>query len=166
MTTNTMREAVLKILTSYEQEMEHYGYYESNPGVSVDDFEEIADEIVAWQAAQSAPVVDTDKTGICIDGVHMAPVATSITAQELDALRKDAERYRYLSSMATQQADTIGPIFRIDVRRTPKTLFNFDAAIDHDFGCLPFAVAASAAFCALLATSCAAADIPLIAVTT
>ena len=45
--------------------------------------------------------------------------------------RKDALRYRYLSSMATQQADTLGPIFRIDVRRTPQTLFNFDAAVDH-----------------------------------
>lgn len=46
--------------------------------------------------------------------------------------REDAERYRYLSSMATQQADALGPIFRIDVRRTtPQTLFNFDAAVDH-----------------------------------
>ena len=44
--------------------------------------------------------------------------------------REDALRYRYLSSMATQQADTLGPIFRIDVRRTPKALFNFDAAVD------------------------------------
>lgn len=43
----------------------------------------------------------------------------------------DAERYRCLSSMATQQADALGPIFRIDVRRTPQTLFNFDAAVDH-----------------------------------
>lgn len=47
------------------------------------------------------------------------------------ALREDAERYRCLSSMATQQADYLGPIFRIDVRRTPQTLFNFDAAVDH-----------------------------------
>ena len=45
--------------------------------------------------------------------------------------REDAERYRYLSSVATQQADTLGPIFRIDVRRTPQTMFNFDAAVDH-----------------------------------
>lgn len=50
-----MREAVLKILASYKQEMERYGYYSSNPGVSVDDFEEIADEIVAWQAARTVP---------------------------------------------------------------------------------------------------------------
>ena len=56
MTDNTkMREAVLKILASYKQEMERYGYYSSNPGVSVDDFEEIADEIVAWQAARTVP---------------------------------------------------------------------------------------------------------------
>lgn len=51
-----MRESVLKILASYKQEMERYGYYSSNPGVSVDDFEEIADEIVAWQVAQAEPV--------------------------------------------------------------------------------------------------------------
>ena len=56
MSDNTkMREAVLKILASYKQEMERYGYYSSNPGVSVDDFEEIADEIVAWQAARTVP---------------------------------------------------------------------------------------------------------------
>ncbi len=60
MTDNTkMREAVLKILASYKQEMERYGYYSSNPGVSVDDFEEIADEIVAWQAARTLPEVIT-----------------------------------------------------------------------------------------------------------
>lgn len=51
---------------------------------------------------------------------------------ENERLREDAERYRCLSSMATQQADYLGPIFRIDVRRTtPQTLFNFDAAVDH-----------------------------------
>ncbi len=72
MTANTMRESVLKILTSYKQEMERYGYYTSNPGVSVDDFEEIADEIVAWQAAQAEQ------------------------SAELERLRKDAARYRWL----------------------------------------------------------------------
>ena len=35
--------------------------------------------------------------------------------------------------VATQQADYLGPIFRIDVRRTPQTLFNFDAAVDHAY---------------------------------
>lgn len=57
MTDNTkMREAIIKILNEYTQEMEHYGYYESNLGVSVDDYEDIADEIIAWQAAKSAAV--------------------------------------------------------------------------------------------------------------
>lgn len=45
--------------------------------------------------------------------------------------REDAERYRCLSSLATQQADHLGPIFRIDVRRSPQNLFNFDASVDH-----------------------------------
>ena len=49
---------------------------------------------------------------------------------ENERLRKDAERYRCLSSMATQQADYLGPIFRIDVRRSEPYLFNFDAAVD------------------------------------
>lgn len=53
-----------------------------------------------------------------------------LKSPEIQALRKDAERYRKLSAMATQQADSLGPIFRIDVRRSAPYLFNFDAAID------------------------------------
>ena len=41
--------------------MERYGYYSSNPGVSVDDFEEIADEIVAWQAARTVPSLHAEQ---------------------------------------------------------------------------------------------------------
>ena len=51
-------------------------------------------------------------------------------AAALEAAREDAERYRWLRAMATQQADSLGPIFRIDVRRSAPYLFNFDAAID------------------------------------
>lgn len=51
-------------------------------------------------------------------------------ADALEAARKDAARYRCLSAMATQQADYLGPIFRIDVRRSEPYLFNFDAAVD------------------------------------
>ena len=50
--------------------------------------------------------------------------------EERDELAKDAARYRCLSAMATQQADSLGPIFRIDVRRSEPYLFNFDAAVD------------------------------------
>ncbi len=81
MTANTMRESVLKILTSYKQEMERYGYYTSNPGVSVDDFEEIADEIVAWQAAQAEQ------------------------SAELERLRKDAERMQKALSDIAEWTD-------------------------------------------------------------
>lgn len=49
----------------------------------------------------------------------------------LATLRKDAERYRWLAAKATQQADSIGPIFRIDVRRkNDGTPFSLGAAID------------------------------------
>lgn len=54
--------------------------------------------------------------------------ARPVTASH-DLLR-DAARYRWLAEQATQQADARGPIFRIDVRRTEKTLFNFGGAID------------------------------------
>lgn len=55
----------------------------------------------------------------------------ALASPEVQALHKDAERYRKLREMATQQADSLGPIFRIDVRRSAPYLFNFDAAIDH-----------------------------------
>lgn len=45
-------------------------------------------------------------------------------------LLRDAARYRWLAEQATQQADTLGPIFRIDVRRSEQTLFNLGSAID------------------------------------
>lgn len=53
-----------------------------------------------------------------------------LQSEQVQAWKKDAERYRKLSAMATQQADSLGPIFRIDVRRSAPYLFNFDAAID------------------------------------
>lgn len=57
----------------------------------------------------------------------------SMACEMADAMlkaREDAARYRWLRAMATQQADSLGPIFRIDVRRSAPYLFNFDAAID------------------------------------
>ena len=41
-----MKEIIIKILESHTHEMEGYSYYGSNPGVSEDDYEEIADEII------------------------------------------------------------------------------------------------------------------------
>ncbi len=37
---------IMKILEKYTREMEGYSYFSSNPGVSQDDYEEIADEII------------------------------------------------------------------------------------------------------------------------
>jgi len=83
--------------------------------------EKTAVAFAAWRAALEAARGDYEALQAERDALQA----------ECEKLRKDAERYRYLSSMATQQADTLGPIFRIDVRRTPQTLFNFDAAVDH-----------------------------------
>lgn len=60
---------------------------------------------------------------------YVAALRSAIALQSQDA--EDAQRYRKLRAMATQQADSLGPIFRIDVRRSAPYLFNFDAAIDH-----------------------------------
>lgn len=40
------KKEIIAILTSHTKEMENYGYFGSNPGVSEDDYEEIADEIL------------------------------------------------------------------------------------------------------------------------
>lgn len=51
-----------------------------------------------WQGplhcAQSVQVVDTDATGVCYNGVHMSPVVTSITQEELEALRESQAESR------------------------------------------------------------------------
>ncbi len=41
-----VRDRIVAIIDRFTQEMEHYGYYGSNPGVERDDYEEIADEIM------------------------------------------------------------------------------------------------------------------------
>jgi hypothetical protein len=38
---------VIQIMAKYTQEMENYGYYGSNPGIKEDEYDEIAEEIVA-----------------------------------------------------------------------------------------------------------------------
>lgn len=109
--TDKMREAIIKILNGYTQEMENYSYYGSNRGVSVDDYKDIADEIIAWQAAQSVPVVgevvdyqffDDGKWHNFIDDRHYQNTVAagyevralvvqpthSISAAELERLRK------------------------------------------------------------------------------
>ena len=46
MSENITKEKILRVLKEYEKEMEGYSYFGSNKGVSVDDFEDIADEIL------------------------------------------------------------------------------------------------------------------------
>ena len=40
-----MKDKILGILKEYTQEMEGYSYYGSNPGISEDDYDEIASKI-------------------------------------------------------------------------------------------------------------------------
>ena len=51
--TNTMtkqeheiRERIVAIMARHTQEMEGYSYYGSNPGISEDDYEDVADDIM------------------------------------------------------------------------------------------------------------------------
>lgn len=41
-----LRDKIIEVISSYTQEMEGYSYFGSNPGVPVDDYEDIADEIL------------------------------------------------------------------------------------------------------------------------
>jgi hypothetical protein len=47
------RELIVKILNSYTQEMEGYSYFGKNPGISIDDYDEIANEIVKQLEVQA-----------------------------------------------------------------------------------------------------------------
>lgn len=49
---------------------------------------------------------------------------------KLEAAEQDAAKYEFLSDCATQQSDSVGPIFRIDIRRNSEgALFNFNLAV-------------------------------------
>lgn len=41
-----LRDKIIEVISSYTQEMEGYSYFGSNPGVPVDDYKDIADEIL------------------------------------------------------------------------------------------------------------------------
>lgn len=56
--------------------------------------------------------------------------------QECEALRKDAERYRWLRDNAcTTQANTLGPIFRMDVQIVGK--WHLGDAVDAAMTAMP-----------------------------
>jgi hypothetical protein len=110
----------------------------------------LASEILANAEAALEALTDSAKreSNTAIDAAHTDPNVcygdgyydgywkgreegwdAAIAAQNPDDAR-DAARYRWLRAMATQQADSLGPIFRIDVRRSAPYLFNFGAAVD------------------------------------
>lgn len=50
----TQKDRIIEILKGHTREMEGYSYFSSNPGISEDDYEEIADEILADPLAKQA----------------------------------------------------------------------------------------------------------------
>ena len=46
MTKEEIKERIIAIIDNYTTEMEGYSYYGSNPGVRVDDYEDIAEDIL------------------------------------------------------------------------------------------------------------------------
>lgn len=43
---NALRNKIMEILSRHQTEMEGYSYFGSNPGIPVDDFEDVADDIM------------------------------------------------------------------------------------------------------------------------
>ncbi|WP_164241969.1 hypothetical protein [Stenotrophomonas maltophilia] len=55
-----LKARIISILSGHTREMEGYSYFSSNPGIPEDEYEEIADEVIAaiapqWQPIESAP---------------------------------------------------------------------------------------------------------------
>ena len=49
-----MKPAIIKALQAHEKDMEGYGYFGANPGVSKDDYDEVASDAVAIRARGEA----------------------------------------------------------------------------------------------------------------
>lgn len=58
---DALKAAIVASLNNWETEMEGYSYFCSNPGVKRDDYEDIADEVVAAMSAAQAQPKDTTK---------------------------------------------------------------------------------------------------------
>jgi hypothetical protein len=55
-----IRLQIVGILARYTTEMEGYSYYGSNPGIKEDDYEDVADDIMAAFGLNDAPVLDEE----------------------------------------------------------------------------------------------------------
>lgn len=92
---------------------------------------------------KNSPIADLGETEIPWDAtedsktrynnaIHIAtanPQAVLELITRLEAAEKDATRYQLLKSIATAQADSNGPIYRIDIRRTCEYL-GFNVSVD------------------------------------
>lgn len=124
---NAKREAGLNEKEEYEQPAQ----CTEVEGMTLTDVIKMAREAGGYDG-HVGPPTNWDDGDFVISPEQLLTFAALVRNAALEEVREDAERYRCLRSMATQQADYLGPIFRIDVRRTtPQTLFNFDAAVDH-----------------------------------
>lgn len=78
---------------------------------------------------------------LCAD--ELAPIATALCA-EVEALRKDAERYRYIRTLAAGRPEAFGPVedaaFAASYGDPGKFDFNIDAAMNQEQGKVGVAV--------------------------
>lgn len=76
MNTVEKRSLILKVLAAHTTEMEGYSYFSSNPGIPEDEYEEIADEVIAALAPQWQPIefnADGEPTNVPADTPILVP---------------------------------------------------------------------------------------------
>lgn len=63
MSETELKARIISILSGRTREMEGYSYFSSNPGIPEDEYEEIADEVIAALASQWQPIESAPKDG-------------------------------------------------------------------------------------------------------
>lgn len=67
-----LKARIISILSGHTREMEGYSYFSSNPGIPEDEYEDIADEVMAALAPQWQPIESAPKDGTIIIGFSAA----------------------------------------------------------------------------------------------
>ncbi|HDX0788043.1 TPA: hypothetical protein RNT04_001040 [Stenotrophomonas maltophilia] len=65
-----LKARIISILSGHTREMEGYSYFSSNPGIPEDEYEEIADEVIAALAPQWQPIESAPEDGKCLVAVE------------------------------------------------------------------------------------------------
>lgn len=71
-----LKARIISILSGHTREMEGYSYFSSNPGIPEDEYEEIADEVIAALAPQWQPIEfneDGEPTNVPADTPILVP---------------------------------------------------------------------------------------------